>query len=567
MLAHLMIENIAVIERAEIEFAPGFCVLTGETGAGKSILIDAIHAVMGERTSRELIRTGADRAMVSALFCGCDDAVRGELRSLGLEPEEDGSLLLQRTLTADGRSVCRIGGQPATAGMLRKVCRLLIDLHGQHDNQALLDADSHLSFLDAYAGHDTLLTHYRDQYHLYRSLYNELTECRQGEEEKARRIDVLSFQIGELEDANIRPGEMEELRRRQEALLSSEKIALAASQAGAMLCGDEESDGTADRLIAAGARLIECAAEPAAVSLGERLSEIGYELKELGGDAESMAENAQFRQAELDELEERLNLYHKLTKKYGESEEEMLSFLQRARAELDSIESAEERAQEIEARMDTEGETLQRLADELSASRARAGEELSLKICGELAFLDMPQVRFVVSQSARSLTVRGGDRVEFLISANAGEEPRPLSKIASGGELSRIMLSIKRVLAELDVVDTLIFDEIDTGISGRAAQKVGRTLRATAVGRQVICVTHLAQIAALGEQHLLIEKSVESGRAYTRVAPLEREQRIRELARIIGGEPITEATLRSAQEMLERGNQQDELPANSTGKG
>ncbi len=554
MLAHLTIENIAVIERADIAFEPGLCVLTGETGAGKSILIDAIHAVMGERTSRELIRTGAERAMVSALFCGCGDAVGEQLRSMGLEPEEDGSLLLQRTLSADGRSVCRIGGQPATAGMLRQVCRLLIDIHGQHDNQALLDPDSHLSFLDAYAANGALLSRYRDQYHLYRSLYAELTECRKGEEEKARRMDLLAFQIGELEEAGIRPGEEEELRRRRDAMLSSEKIALAASQAEAMLCGDEQADGMADQLLSVGGQLMDCPAAPSAVSLGERLCEIGYELKELGGDAGRLAADAQFSQAELEELEERLNLYHKLSKKYGDSEEEMLAYLQSARAELDSMERAEERAQDIEARMDAEGETLQKLADELSASRARAGEELAAKICAELAFLDMPTVRFVVSQTPRSLTARGGDRVEFLISANAGEEPRPLSKIASGGELSRIMLSIKRVLAELDVVGTLIFDEIDTGISGRAAQKVGRTLRATAGGgRQVICVTHLAQIAAMGQQHLLIEKSVKDGRTFTRVSALDRQQRIRELARIIGGEPVTEATMRSAQEMLDAG--------------
>lgn len=558
MLAHLMIENIAVIERADIEFGSGFCVLTGETGAGKSILIDAIHAVMGERTSRELIRTGASRAMVSALFCGCAAPVYDALRELGFEPEEDGSVLLQRTLSADGRSVCRIGGRPATAGMLRQVCRLLIDIHGQHDNQALLDPDSHLAFLDAFAGHDALIARYRDQYHLYRRLYDELNRCRQGEEEKARRADVLSFQIAELEEADVRPGERQELRLRRDALLSSEKLAAAAAQAAGLLCGDEDTDGAADRLISAGGQLMECSAHPGAVSLGQRLSEIGYELKELGSDAEATADEAQFSQTELDEIEERLNLYHKLSKKYGETEADMLSFLEQARAELAGIESAEERAAEIEQRMDTEGELLQRLSDELSASRRNAGERLSQKICEELAFLDMPQVRFAVSVASRSLTARGGDRVEFLISANAGEEPRPLSKIASGGELSRIMLSIKRVLAELDVVDTLIFDEIDTGISGRAAQKVGRTLHATAgAGRQVVCVTHLAQIAAMGDQHLLIKKSVEDGRTYTRVSPLDGERRVRELARIIGGEPVTPATMNSAQEMLERGAVQE----------
>ena len=553
MLAHLMIENIAVIERADIELEPGFCVLTGETGAGKSILIDAIHAVMGERTSRELIRTGADRALVSALFCGCPPSVYEKLAELGFEPEEDGSILIQRTLTADGRNVCRIGGRPATAGMLRSVCGLLIDIHGQHDNQALLNPDSHLSFLDAFAGHDELLERYREQYHRYRGLYNELTRCREGEAEKARRMDVLAYQINELEAARIRPGEVDELKARKEILLSGEKIAQAAAGAAALLGGDEETDGMADALLAAGARLSECTASPQAAALGERLSGIGYELKELSADADTLVESAQFSQNELDELEERLNVYYQLAHKYGETEEEMLAFLDSSKAELAAITMSEERAAEIEAMMDGEGERLQALADELSRSRAEAGRQLAEKICAELAFLDMPQVRFVVSQQGRSLTSKGGDRVEFLISANAGEEPRPLSKIASGGELSRIMLSIKRVLAELDVVGTLIFDEIDAGISGRAAQKVGRTLRSTAsAGRQVICVTHLAQIAAMGTQHLLIEKSVEEGRTYTRVAPLEKEPRKRELARIIGGEPVTEATLRSAEEMLER---------------
>ena len=556
MLRRLTIENIAVIERADIEFGAGLCVLTGETGAGKSILIDAIHAVMGERTSRELIRTGADRAMVSALFSDCHEAVSACLQELGFEPEEDGSLLLQRSLSADGKSAFRIGGRPATAGILRQVCRLLLNIHGQHDNQALLDPGAHLGFLDAFAGHGALLEKYGEAYHAYRRLYKELKECRQGEEEKARKLDVLSFQVAELEEAAPRSGEMEELRRRRDQMLSAEKIAAAAAGASQLISGDQDTEGVADTLLAAAARLAECTAQPGALALGERLSEMGYELKELGADAASQAEAARFSQAELDEVEERLALYRKLAGKYGQTEEEMLAFLAHAREELKHIELADERAAEIEEKMDEGGEILQALADELTASRTRAGEELSRRIGEELRFLDMPAVRFSVSIQPRSMTVRGGDEVEFLISANAGEEPRPLAKIASGGELSRIMLSIKRVLAELDVVDTLIFDEIDTGISGRAAQKVGRTLHATAGGgRQVICVTHLAQIAAMGDEHLLIQKSVRDGRTYTGVTPLTGETRVRELARIIGGEPITEATLRSAEEMLERGAQ------------
>ena len=551
MLSHLTIENIAVMERAEIAFESGFCVLTGETGAGKSILIDSINAVLGERTSRELIRTGCDRASVSALFCGCSREVLDKVEELGLPVEEDGSVLLQRTLSIDGKSVCRLNGQLLTASMLREVAGRLVHIHGQHDNQALLKAESHMTFIDRLGALGGLLEKYRQSYQQVLEAKKELETFDVSEEEKARRMDLLTYQIEELEAAGIRPGEQEALNARRTALMSAEKIACCLNRAIACLKGDEDTPGActlageAAKEFAQAARFLPGQERPA-----ERLEGLAYELDELGDAMYELLEQSEFSQSELDQIEERLDVLYRLSKKYGSTEEEMLQYLEKAQKELAGMARSEEQLARLQQRLQQDLERAEELAETLSAARYEVAQRLTQAVSQELEELDMPGVRFLVHREKRPLSRQGADKMEFLISANAGEEPRPLSKIASGGELSRIMLAIQRVLAGADDTGTLIFDEIDTGISGRAAQKVGKKLREIAAGRQVVCVTHLAPIAAQGEHQWVIAKRVEDGRTYTNVTPLDGEGRKREIARILGGDPVTEVTLQLAEEML-----------------
>ncbi|MCI8360531.1 MAG: DNA repair protein RecN [Clostridiales bacterium] len=554
MLKQLYIENIAVIEKNALELDEGFNLLTGETGAGKSIIIDSIHAILGERTSRELIRTGCEQATVSALFADLGVAASAKLEELGFSAEEDGSLLLQRTLRADGKGSCRIGGRPATVSILRELGRTLVDIHGQHDNQALLNPEGHMRFVDALADNAGLLADYQETYQRVKALQREWKALQMDDAEKARRTDLLSFQVRELEEAHIRLGEREELTARRTVIQNGEHIVGCLQAACAALCGEEEAAGALPLLEAA----VQSGREagrylPGLDETGERLTAIQYELEEIADRFRQELEEVEFDPKELEQIEERLDQLYRLSRKYGESEEDMLDFLEKASRELESIVTGEARLAELESRLDAEKALLQKKGAALTASRLLAGERLDQAVCRELAFLNMPGVQFITRRSQGVYTAAGADQMEFFISANPGEPPRPLSKIASGGELSRIMLAIKSVLAGHDQVDTLIFDEIDTGISGRAAQQVGVKLKEVSRRRQVICITHLAQIAAMADRHMLIEKQVQDGRTYTEVKPLQGDARINEIARIMSGGEITEHLRRTALDMLESG--------------
>ncbi len=547
MLTSLKIENVAIIESAAIEFGCGLNVLTGETGAGKSIVIDSINAILGERTSRDIIRTGAQSAKVYAVFENVNERVRNFLDENGIDCE-DGVLIINRTLSREGKNVCRINGAPVTVSMLREIGGELIDIHGQHDNQSLLSPEKHCGFVDSFAGNADLIADYREKYGRLCEIRSKLKKLTTDESSKSQRIDFLTYQIDELEKAEITIGERDELKARKSLINNSQKVieslniayeALKADGAGIDMITDAESK------IANASAYMETLGEAS-----EKITDIRYELEDIAETVRDAMTEVDFDPSELEDIDERLDLLYRLSKKYGDTEEEMLEYLEKARAELDNIAFSEERVKELqnqekEALVETET-----AACKLTESRKTAGEKLSNAICSELEFLDMPNVRFVVKCSDIGLTENGKDEIEFLISANAGEEPKPLAKIASGGELSRIMLAIKNVLAETDGVDTMIFDEIDTGVSGRAAQKIAMKLRSASKGRQVICVTHLAQIAAQGDVHLYISKSVSDGKTYTNIKSLIEEERVAEIARIMGGMEITKLQLESAREML-----------------
>ena len=551
MLSALKIENIAIIESAELSFGIGLNVLTGETGAGKSILIDAIHAVLGERTSRDLIRSGADSARVSALFSCTEGAVAAALAQLDLPPAQEGELLLQRTLQADGRNSCRVNGEPVSVAMLKALGRELIGIHGQHDNQALLNAERHCGFLDALAGNEILRAQYAQGYTTLQGLQKEKDTLQTDETQKARELDMLNFQIDELENAALREGEQEELTARRTLFLNAEKVQQALHLAYAALQGDEENAGAADALSLAADNLEEASAyyaetEPAAAAVRE----MSYDLAEHIGDIRRALDAFEYDPQELAEIEERLDVLYRLSRKYGAAEADMLAFLAQAIEKRESITLSEERLAALEKHIRTAQKEVTALAAQLRETRQSAAAALEEGITRELAFLDMPNVRFTAQLREIPPGSNGADAVEFLISANAGEEPRPLAKIASGGELSRMMLAIKNVLADKDEIGCMIFDEIDTGVSGRAAQKIALKLREVSRGRQVICVTHLAQIAAQADLHMQIYKEVLDGKTYTRVLPLNKEARIAELARITGGLEVTQLQLDSAAEML-----------------
>ena len=549
MLQRLTIENIAVIKRVELEFIPGFTVMTGETGAGKSIVIDAINAVLGERTSRDLIRTGADSARVTALFEHISPRTQALLRELDLPEEEDGTLLLSRSLTAAGKNNCRVNGTPVTVSVLRQLGQALINIHGQHDNQALLDPARHVDFIDAMAENESLREGYRAAYLKLRALQREQDTLQIDENEKARRLDMLRHQIEELEQADIVPGERDALRERQSVLRNSEKILEGLQLAAQALAGEEIG---AAGLAAEGIASLERAGEylPQVLDLATRLRGVVYELEEGAGELRELLASVMFDPAQADEIEARLDVYYRLSRKYGATEEEMLRFLERAQAEEASITQSDERILALEAEIEAQTEATIALAKQLSKSRREAGEEFARRVKEELSALDMPNTILVVETTKVPLRPEGGETAQFLISANLGEQPRPLAKVASGGELSRVMLAIKSVLAAKDDTPTLIFDEIDAGVSGRAAQKIGRKLREVSAGRQVICVTHLAQIAALADCHLYIAKHTQGNETQTCVEALSFEGRRRELARIMGGEEITQAQLLAADEML-----------------
>lgn len=547
MLTSLKIENVAIIESAAIEFGCGLNVLTGETGAGKSIVIDSINAILGERTSRDIIRTGAQSAKVYAVFEDVNERVRNFLDENGIDCE-DSVLIINRTLSREGKNVCRINGAPVTVSMLREIGGELIDIHGQHDNQSLLSPEKHCGFVDSFAGNADLIADYREKYGRLCEIRSKLKKLTTDESSKSQKIDFLTYQIDELEKAEITIGERDELKARKSLINNSQKVieslniayeALKADGAGIDMITDAESE------IANASAYMETLGEAS-----EKITDIRYELEDIAETVRDAMTEVDFDPSELEDIDERLDLLYRLSKKYGDTEEEMLEYLEKARVELDNIAFSEERVKELQKQEKEALAETETAACKLTESRKTAGEKLSNAICSELEFLDMPNVRFVVKCNDIGLTENGKDEIEFLISANAGEEPKPLAKIASGGELSRIMLAIKNVLAETDGVDTMIFDEIDTGVSGRAAQKIAMKLRSASKGRQVICVTHLAQIAAQGDVHLYISKSVSDGKTYTNIKSLIEEERVAEIARIMGGMEITKLQLESAREML-----------------
>ena len=549
MLSQLYIENVAVIEKCGIDFDSGFNVLTGETGAGKSILIDAIGAVLGERTSREIIRSGAESAMVSAAFCGIGKPVLEKLGELGYRPDEDGNLLLQREISAEGRASCRVNGRPAPVSVLKELGSLLVNIHGQHESYQLLSPDLHIHYIDRMGELEPLAGQYRAAYDEMRRMKSELRGYDMDEAQKARRMDLLKYQIEELEAANLRAGEQEELTRQQAMYRNSEKIAASLNGARELLDGEEggalSSVGGIARYLSEAQRYL-----PSLEPLAQRFQNMEYDLEDCGAELRDLSSRLEYDPGELARIESRLDVIYRLSLKYGETVEQMLEYLDRCAEELKNIELSDENINRLTERYEAAKAEAVRLAKELSRRRAETSKAFAARVRDELKFLDMPGVDFQVEQERCPLNNMGCDKIQFLLSTNPGEPAKPIAKIASGGELSRIMLAVKTVLAGKDEIDTLIFDEVDTGISGSAAQKVGFKLREVSKNRQVICVTHLAQIAALGDSHMLIKKHVEKNRTHTDVTALDFEGRKRELARIMGGTQITGLMLESAEEML-----------------
>lgn len=552
MLAQLFINNIAVIERASIDLEKGFTVLTGETGAGKSIIIDAIHAVLGERTSKELVRTGTQSASVSALFTGLDEDILCLLDQLSIPREEDGSLLVQRDIRQEGRSSCKLNGAPATVSMLKQVGPRLVTIHGQHESYELLSPEVHMVYLDSFAGLESLLAEYQAAYHTLRETQRKLEALQTDEGEKARLSDLLHYQIDEIQSANVRVGEREELEAQREVIRNSEKIAGTLELLRGLLSGDEDSEGLLTGVEQASVEAERVASYlPELEEAAQKLREAGYLLEDV--DAMLRGVGVDFDPALQEAIEERLDLLYKLGLKYGSSEEKILEFLEDCRSRLHQIEFSDEERERLEAQYEEEKHKAISLAKELSRRRQAASAQFIRQVREELAFLNMPGIQFETEIQRVPLYAMGCDKLQFLVSANKGEPPKPMSKIASGGELSRIMLAIKTVLSGKDKVQTLIFDEVDTGISGAAANKVGKKLKQVSQNRQVLCITHLAQIAALADHHLLIEKHVEGERTFTQVQELDFEGRKREVARIIGGDQVTGLQLEMAEEMLKKG--------------
>lgn len=551
MLVFLQIENIAVVERAEIEPGALFSVLTGETGAGKSIVIDAINAVLGERMPRDLIRSGEKSATVSACFAPLAPSVLEWLDENGYEADEDGSLIIRRSLSADGRNLCRIGDRPVSVSALKSLGALLVNIHGQHDSQQLLDEKAHLRYLDGFAGEPELLNDYRTAWGELRSLRREIESHNVGEEEKALRADSLRRRIDEVESASLEVGEEEELTARRKVLMSAQKLADAVDESFSELYGGEDYSGAVALIEAAAERIADAAETDASLSeLAKRLSDLRFNAEDIADDLRSLRGEYDFSPEEADEVESRLELIRSLTKRYGGTVETLLASLEKWKTELDEIEFSEEALAKLKKREAEALKHAQALAERLHASRVAAGERLAASIQKELAELDMPGVKFLAEVEAGELGADGADAVRFLISANAGEAPKPISKIASGGELSRIMLAMKSVLVAGDEVATLIFDEVDAGVSGRAAQRVAEKLAKIGRTRQVLCVSHLPQLAAMADCQLLVEKQERSGRTFTSVTTLEGEERERELARIIGGAQISDTILQSARELI-----------------
>ena len=553
MLSLLHIENIALIDRADIAFGPGFNVLTGETGAGKSIIIDAIGAVLGERTSRDLIRTGEKSALVTALFRDLPNLPW--FQETGIGPDENGELLISRKLQGDGKNLCRVGGVPCTVVQLKALGSQLIDIHGQHDGQQLLDETCHLGYLDSFGGLGGPLADYQEAYAALDQLRRQIAALQMDEAEKARRIDTLQFQIGELERADLRPGEEEELEERKTLLRSADKLMAAVEGAYSALFGTDSQDGAASLLAQAEGELSRVAEASGELSrLSAAVSELRYGAEDAAEGLRALRDDLDFSPGELDQVEDRLDQLHRLKKKYGATVQEMLDYLSRCRQELDQMELADDTLSKLKKQRKAQLALTREKAEALSQRRRQAAEQLKTRIEEELRQLDMPKVRFQVDFAPKpgklGLDETGMDEVSFLMSANVGETLKPIAKVASGGELSRIMLALKNVLAENDDIMTLIFDEVDTGVSGRAAGKVAQKMSRLSRNCQVLCVTHLPQIAAMSDCHYAVQKGEKDGRTYTSVTELDREGRRAELARLTGGEHLSSAILEGAEELL-----------------
>ena len=554
MLSSLQIENVAVIQKAEVHFKPGLNVLTGETGAGKSILIDSINAILGNRTSKDLVRTGASKAVIRAAFEQVPDAVLNSLEKAGYERSD--ALMLSREITAEGKSTCRINGMPATASVLRELCGGLININGQHDSVGLLNPARHLGILDDYAQNDA---EFQEYYVLYRELVRikrELDAMITDEAEKQRKIDLLSYQVQEIEDAGLTAGEEQTLESRRKILANASAIRDKIAQSYALLSGDDESSGAVD-LLGEASHAIDTAAQldDALAAASSQLLDLYYNAKDVAADLIGRLDSYDTNDAELDEIEQRLDLIYKLKRKYGDTVEDVIAFGQTARAELERIQSSQERHDHLQAEKRRLYALAREKAEALTQTRLHAFEALNKRISGTLDFLNMPGVRMTLRHTRGPLASHGQDSIEFYISTNPGEAPKPLAKIASGGELSRITLAIKNAMADKDAVPTVIYDEIDSGVSGKAAGRIGEVLRQSAQGHQILCITHTAQIAALADCHLLIQKNVANDRTYTEIHPLDEEGRVEALARLISGDHVTEISRANAREMLGLGAQ------------
>ena len=555
MLQSLHIEHVAVIEKADIVFSTGLTALTGETGAGKSIVIDAINALLGERITRDAVRTGADRAYIAGVFDALPPAVTALLEELELSPEEDGTLLIQRSLTADGKGSCRINGRPATVSSLRQIGRMLVNIHGQHENQVLLQPERHVEYLDRLGGLETEKAAYTEAYQRYCRIRRTIKATTLDEEEKQRRIVDLQEKIAVIDGAQLRPGEEEELKARRELARHSEKL-VGALKLVRQAMEDDENGGERGALtrLTDSVSALQTAGQlsPDAAALAARLQSCLYDIEAVAEEAADLEDSLNFDEGELTALEDRLALIGRLLRQYQVTDEAgVLTRREEMQTQLEAMESADAYLAELQRQSDEARDATIAAAQTLTAARKQAAARFEQDVCRQLTFLDMPHVRLEVSMEPCALNAIGGERVEFLISSNPGEPPKSIAKTASGGELSRIMLALKSVLAEVDDIDTLVFDEVDAGISGRAAAKVGTLLRQIAGCRQVLCVTHLAQIAACGHSHLLVSKSVADGRTYTRVDDLDEPARLQELARIMGGE-VTDTTLSAARELRDR---------------
>lgn len=548
MLSVLHIENIAVIEQADITFDAGFNVLTGETGAGKSIVIDAISAILGERAYRDVIRTGCDKAFVSAVFTGIGPLDWFTENQVEYQPEE---LLIQREIWLDGKNVCRVNGRPVTVALLRKLGIQLINIHGQHDSQQLFDEANHLRYLDLFAKDEAELAAYTAAFETVQQTRAEIRRLSMDESEKLRRVETLRYQIEEIEGAKLKPGEDEQLEALRKRLQNSEKMKSGLCAAVNALYGGEDSDGACSLLTDAERSLGSlCRFDESLEPLQTRLTDAAYLIRDITEELRDLRDSLSFSEGELEQLEERLDVIHKLRRKYGATCVDILEFLEKCRRELDEIEFSSDRLEQLQKDLEKQEAKAKKAGLALRKIRKTAADALAERILSELAQLDMPKVQFVCQFEELELTATGMDEVRFLMSANVGEDLKPMSKVASGGELARIMLALKNVLAEQDHVSTLIFDEVDAGVSGQAAQKVAEKLCQVARTKQILCVTHLAQLAAMAHTHLYISKAVRKGRTYTSVTPLDMEGRKQEIARIIGGAVITDTTLKSAEEML-----------------